>query len=207
MNPRARHPVNPDRRARARAAGPRPPRGPAAPLPETVHPAEEETPVTPSTTTSAPITPLKPTHKRVAQHLVDGHTAQDIATRAGLSPHTVRQYVRDIRVSLHCPPRCKPQVLVHLLLAAEQVALPTAERPAPELNAEQQLLLKAVAEHSAPHDIARAAMIAPADLRSALDELLDETRAADVTQLVVLAHAWHLLGARPTGTAQSGANR
>ncbi|MFJ8980135.1 DNA-binding protein [Streptomyces sp. NPDC102282] len=163
--------------------------------------------MTPSMTTSAPITPLKPTHQRVAQHLVDGHTAQDIATRTGLSPHTVRQYVRDIRVSLHCPPRCKPQVLVHLLLAAEQVALPTPERPAPELNAEQQLLLNAVTEHSAPHDIALAAKIAPADLRSALDELLDETGAADVTQLIVLAHAWHLLGARPTGTTQSGANR
>ncbi|MCX4393191.1 DNA-binding protein [Streptomyces sp. NBC_01767] len=163
--------------------------------------------MTPSTTTSAPITPLKPTHQRVAQHLVDGHTAQDIATRTGLSPHTVRQYVRDIRVSVHCPPRCKPQVLVHLLLAAEQVAPPTPERPAPELNSEQQQLLKAVAEHSTPRDIALAAKIAPADLRSALDELLDETGAADVTQLVVLAHAWHLLGARPTGTAESGANQ
>ncbi|WP_258050091.1 helix-turn-helix transcriptional regulator [Streptomyces finlayi] len=124
--------------------------------------------MTPSTTTRAPITPLKPTHQRVAQHLVDGHTAQDITTRTGLSPHTVRQYVRDIRVSVHCPPRCKPQVLVHLLLAAEQVAPPAPERPAPELNSEQQLLLKAVAELSSPRDIALAAKIAPADLRSAL---------------------------------------
>ncbi|MGW2137603.1 helix-turn-helix transcriptional regulator [Streptomyces sp. NPDC001773] len=160
--------------------------------------------MTPSMTTSAPITPLKPTHQRVAQHLVDGLTTQDIATRTGLSPHTVRQYVRDIRVSVHCPPRCKPQVLVHFLLAAEQVAPPTTDRPAPELNAEQQLLLKAVAEHSAPRDTALAAKIAPADLRSALDGLLDGTGAADVTQLVVLAHAWGLLGTRPTGTVENG---
>ncbi|RPK91969.1 DNA-binding protein [Streptomyces sp. ADI98-10] len=163
--------------------------------------------MTPSTTTSAPITPLKPTHKRVAQHLVDGHTAQDIATRTGLSPHTVRQYIRDIRVSVHCPPRCKPQVLVHLLLAAEQVAPPTPERTAPELDSEQLQLLKAVAEYSTPRDIALAAKIAPADLRSALDELLDETGADDVTQLVVLAHAWRLLDVRPTGTAESGADQ
>lgn len=207
MNPRARHPVNPDRHARARATGPRPPRGPAAPLPETVHPAEKETPVTPSTTSNAPTTPLKPTHKLVAQHLVGGHTAQDIATSTGLSLLTVRQYACDIRVSVHCPPRCKPHVLVHLLLAAEQVAPPTPERTAPELNSEQLQLLKAVAESSTPRDIALAAKIAPADLRSALDELLDETGATDVTQLVVLAHAWHLLDARPTGTAASGADQ
>ncbi|MBT2527807.1 DNA-binding protein [Streptomyces sp. ISL-99] len=158
-------------------------------------------------TTSAPITPLKPTHQRVAQHLVDGLTTQDIATRTGLSPHTVRQYVRDIRVSVHCPPRCKPQVLVHFLLAAAQVTPPTTDRPAPELNAEQQLLLKAVAEHSTPRDTALAAKIAPADLQSALDELLDETGAANVTQLVVLAHAWGLLGAKPTSTVENGANQ
>ncbi|MDJ0466057.1 helix-turn-helix transcriptional regulator [Streptomyces sp. H27-C3] len=158
-------------------------------------------------TTSAPITPLKPTHQRVAQHLVNGLTTQDIATRTGLSPHTIRQYVRDIRVSVHCPPRCKPQVLAQLLLAAKQVAPPTPDRPAPELNAEQQLLLRAVSEHSTPYAIALAAKIAPADVRSALDELLDVTGAADVTQLVILAHAWGLLGARPTGTVENGASQ
>ncbi|MFJ8886588.1 DNA-binding protein [Streptomyces sp. NPDC102402] len=156
-------------------------------------------------TTSAPISPLKPTHKRVAQHLLSSLTPLEIATRTGLSDHTVRQYVRDIRASVHCPPRCKPQVLVHLLLEAEQVTPPTTNRSTPELSPEQLLLLKAVAEHSTPHDIALAAKIAPADTRSALDELLDATRAADLTQLVVLAHAWGLLGARPTGTAKSGA--
>ncbi|MEU9059067.1 DNA-binding protein [Streptomyces sp. NPDC048430] len=161
--------------------------------------------MTPSVTTSAPITPLKPTHQRVAQHIVDGLTIQDITKKTGLSPHTVREYVRDIRVSVHCPPRCKPQVLVHFLLAAEQVAPPATDRPTPELNAERQLLLKAVAEHSAPRDVGLAAKIAPADLRSALDELLIETGAADVTQLVVLAHAWGLLGARRIGTAENGA--
>ncbi|MFG2593913.1 helix-turn-helix transcriptional regulator [Streptomyces sp. NPDC048438] len=171
----------------------------------TAKPAEKEIAVFPSMTPSAPITPLKPTHQIVAQHLVEGLTSQDIVTRTGLSPHTVRQYLRDIRVSVHCPPRCKPQVLVHLLLAAEQVASPTTERPAPELDAEEQLLLKAVAEHNTPRDAALAAKIAPADLGSALDALLDETGAADVTQLVALAHAWGLLGTRPAGTVENGA--
>lgn len=158
-------------------------------------------------TKSAPITPLKPTHQRVAQHLVDGHSAQEIATRTGLTPNTVRQYVRDIRMSVHCPPRCKPQVLAHLLLAAEQVSPPIPERPTPELKAEQLQLLRAVAEYSNPGDIALAAKIAPADLRSALDELLDEAGAADATQLVVLAHAWGLLGTKPTSTVENGAGQ
>ncbi|MEK8146383.1 hypothetical protein NKH18_49255 [Streptomyces sp. M10(2022)] len=70
----------------------------------TAKPAEKEIAVFPSMTPSAPITPLKPTHQIVAQHLVEGLTSQDIVTRTGLSPHTVRQYLRDIRVSVHCPP-------------------------------------------------------------------------------------------------------
>ncbi|MEU1893823.1 LuxR C-terminal-related transcriptional regulator [Streptomyces pristinaespiralis] len=155
-------------------------------------------------TTSAPITRLTPTLQRVAQHLVRGLTTREIATRTGLSVDTVRQYIGDIRTNLGCPPRCKPPVLVHFLLAAEQVNPPTTDRPTPDLSPGQQLLLQAVAEHSKPRDIALAAKIAPADIPSALDELLDKTGAADATQLIVLAHAWGLLG---TSTVRSGASR
>ncbi|MEW1687531.1 DNA-binding protein [Streptomyces sp. NPDC091265] len=158
--------------------------------------------------TSAPTTPLSSTKQRIAEHIVDGViTTRDLATKTGLSANTIRLYVRHIRESVHCPPRCKPQVLVHLLLAAQQVAPPAPEQLAPELNAQQQLLLKAVAEHSAPRDIALAARIAPADLRPALDELLTAAGAADVTRLVVMAHAWGLLAVRSAGTAESGANQ
>ncbi|MCX4501172.1 LuxR C-terminal-related transcriptional regulator [Streptomyces anulatus] len=160
-----------------------------------------------SMTTSAPITPLNPAQQRVAQQLVDGLSTQEIAARNSLSIETIRQYVRDVRRSLHCKPRCKPHVLVHYVLAAEQVTPPATERPMPVLNEAQRLLLRAVAEHSAPRDVALAAKIAPADLRTALYELLDTTGADTVTQLVVLAHAWGLLGTRPTGTAKNGAAR
>lgn len=207
MNPRARRPVDSSRRARAGAAGPCPPRGPAAPHSETVNPAEKETPVLLSMTTSAPITPLNPAEHRVAQQLVDGLSTREIAVRSGLSIHTVREYVRVIRQSLHCPPRCKLQVLMHFVLASGQVTPPATERPAPVLNEAQGLLLRAVAEHSASGDVALAARIAPADVRSALGELLDKTGADDVTQLVVLAHAWGLLGTRPADTVESGAAR
>lgn len=169
----------------------------------TVAPAEKEKLVPLPMTPSAPITPLKPALQRVAQHLVEGLTTREIATSTGLSPETIRQYIGVIRESVHCPPRCKPPVLMHFLLAAGQVTPPTAGRPTPELNPEQHLLLRAVAEHSAPREIALAARIAPADVRSALDELLDVTGAVDVAQLVVLAHGWGLLSA----PVESGANQ
>ncbi|MFD4613317.1 DNA-binding protein [Streptomyces sp. NPDC058440] len=160
-------------------------------------------------TTSAPITPLTPTLQRVAQHLAKGCAPQKIAAKTGLSAVTVRQYIRDIRdirESLHCPPRCKPPVIVHRLFTTQQVASPTADRPAPKLSPEQLLLLRAVAEHSDKRDIAVAAKLAPADQRAALDQLLADTGAQDTTELVVLAHSWQLLPAEQADHAtRSGA--
>ncbi|TQK99090.1 hypothetical protein FB563_4145 [Streptomyces puniciscabiei] len=163
--------------------------------------------MTPPVTTRAPITPLTPTLQRVAQHLANGLTPPEIATKTGLSAVTVRQYVRDIRESLHCPPRCKPPVLVHRLFALQQVASPTADRPTPKLSPEQLLLLRALAEHSDARDIAVAAKLAPADLRAALDQLLADTGAQDTTQLVILAHGWKLLSAEQAPAARSGASQ
>ncbi|MFD8650474.1 LuxR C-terminal-related transcriptional regulator [Streptomyces mirabilis] len=164
--------------------------------------------MTPPVTTSAPITPLTPTLQRVAQHLANGLTPQEIATKTGLSAVTVRQYLRDIRESLHCPPRCKPPVIVHRLFTTQRVAPPTTDRPTPELSSKQLLLLRAVAEHSDTRDIAVAAKIAPADLRAALDQLLADTGAQDTTELVVLAHSWQLLPAEQAAHAtRSGATQ
>ncbi|MEU9470802.1 hypothetical protein AB0D78_30145 [Streptomyces avermitilis] len=110
------------------------------------------------------------------------------------------------RSYLHCPPRCKPAVIVHRLLAVQQVASPTADRPAPELSPEQ-LLLRAVAEHSDTRDIAVAAKLAPADLRAALDQLFADTGAQDTTQLVILAHGWKLLTAEQAHATRNGASQ
>jgi DNA-binding NarL/FixJ family response regulator len=158
-------------------------------------------------TTSAPITPLTPALRRVAQHLANGLTPEEIVTETGLSAATVRQYIRDLRECLHCPRRCKPPVLVHRLLTAQQVAPPPTDRPAPTLGPEQLRLLRAVAEHSDARSIAVAAKLAPADLRSALDQLIGETGTQDTTQLVIRAHSWKLLAAGPVHATRSGANR
>src|SRR5690606_41376673 len=68
----------------------------------------------------------------------NGLTAKEIAAETSLSAVTVRQYLRDIRESLHCPPRCKPPVIVHRLFTTQQVASPTAGRPAPSLTPEDR---------------------------------------------------------------------
>ncbi|MEU5510403.1 LuxR C-terminal-related transcriptional regulator [Streptomyces fungicidicus] len=159
----------------------------------------------PVTTAHAPITPLTPTLQRVAQHLANGLTPQEIATQTGLSAATVRQYLRDIRESLHCPPRCKPPVIVHRLFTVQQVASPTADRPAPMLSPDELLLLRALAQHSDARDIAVAAKLAPADQRAALDQLLADTGARDTTHLVILAHGWQLLTAEQAHPTGSGA--
>ncbi|MFE9367842.1 DNA-binding protein [Streptomyces sp. NPDC006978] len=143
----------------------------------------------------------------MAQLIVDGHTTREIVTKIGLSADTIRLYVREIRESVHCPPRSKPQVLVHLLMATEQVTPPTTDRATPQLNDAQQLLLQALTAHSNLRAVALDTGIAPADAQSAVDALLHETGASDVTQLVVLAHAWGLLGARTTGTMTRQANQ
>ncbi|WP_145502610.1 GntR family transcriptional regulator [Streptomyces sp. CFMR 7] len=74
--------------------------------------------MTPSTTTGAPITPLKPTLQRVAQHLVDGHGAQDIAMRTGMTtplpertllPGPPYGYVRNALHELRVTERAAPE--------------------------------------------------------------------------------------------------
>ncbi|MFJ4973016.1 LuxR C-terminal-related transcriptional regulator [Streptomyces sp. NPDC088755] len=151
--------------------------------------------------------PLTPSEHRIAQLVVKGLNAREIAATTQLKPSTVHSTLRTVRWKLACPERCALTIVAHRLLDSGQITAPPPPRPAPQLSPGQISLLRAAAEHTLPCDIALAAKIAPADLRSALDELFDETGAADVAQLVVLAHAWHLLGTGPTGTAESGANQ
>ncbi|MFK0120137.1 DNA-binding protein [Streptomyces sp. NPDC090994] len=156
-------------------------------------------------TTNSPLTPLPPALLRVAQHLVDGTAPRDIAAKTCLTAETIRHYLRQLREHLNCPPRSKPPVIVHALLATRQLPPPATGRPAPELRLQEHRLLKAVAENSNSADIANASGIAPAYLPSALNALLAKTRARDVTQLIVLAHAWDLLNAGHSSTATGAA--
>ncbi|MFD4574987.1 DNA-binding protein [Streptomyces sp. NPDC058417] len=175
------------------------PRTPARPAQRT---AKVPQPTRGSALAAAPITPLAPALQRVAQHIAEGLTYQEIVDATGLSVKTVRQYVRDIRESIHCPPRCKQPVLLHRLFTTQQATPPTTDRPAPQLTPAQEVLLRAVAEHSSGRDIAAALSIPHADLPAMLDQLLNEMGARDTTQLVILAHGWELLTAEPAPHAR-----
>ncbi|MDF3140975.1 MULTISPECIES: LuxR C-terminal-related transcriptional regulator [unclassified Streptomyces] len=156
-------------------------------------------------TAHAPTSPLTQSERRLAQHVVDGLNAREIAAATHLTANTVHSTLRNVRGKLHCPERCSLAVVAHRLLDAGEITTPTTDAPAPELSAEQISLLKAVTEHTRPLDIARAAKLAPADLRAALDQLLADTGSSDTTRLVVQAHSWNLLTAKQTSTVQSGA--
>ncbi|WGD39716.1 helix-turn-helix transcriptional regulator [Streptomyces cathayae] len=157
--------------------------------------------------TTAPITPLTPAERRVADHLVRGLEPRAIAAETGLSSNTVSSYVRTIRAKLHCPTRSAPHVLVHHLLSSGQATPPSATEPTPDLTPARRLLLRAFAEHTSPYDVARDARIAPADVRAEADTLLAETGADDATRLVVLAHVWGFLGAGRETTIPAEARR
>ncbi|MFD7137004.1 LuxR C-terminal-related transcriptional regulator [Streptomyces sp. NPDC059894] len=158
-------------------------------------------------TAPTPAQRLTPSELRLAQHVVEGLSAREIAAATQLKLGTVHSTLRTVRWKMHCPERCSLAVVAHRLLDAEEITAPTPQRPSPDISTEQINLLKAVTEHSQPLDIARAANLAPADLRAALDQLLSDTGAQDTTGLVVLAHGWKLLTAEQAHATRSGANK
>lgn len=171
------------------------------------NPSEKETSVTLPMKDNAPITPLRPALKNVVKHLMENLTLREIAAPSAMAYETVRGYVRELRAALHCPPRCKLHVIVHMALTAGQIAPPLTHRRVPDLDAQQKLLLTAVATHSTAYEVALAAKITPADHRAAVDALLHETGTAHVMELVVLGHAWGLLGAQQTDTLKGEADQ
>ncbi|MFF6772696.1 DNA-binding protein [Streptomyces sp. NPDC012637] len=140
---------------------------------------------------------LIPSLRRVAEHLVRNAANADIAVAEGLSASTVHAYAKDIRQHLGLPPRASRAVIAHALLGRGEATAPEPGRPAPVLTADDELLLRAIGTRSRQADIALAARIAPADLRTKTESLLSTTGATDPVHLIGLAHAWGLL--EPSG--------
>ncbi|MFF1517028.1 DNA-binding protein [Streptomyces sp. NPDC058305] len=161
------------------------------------------------TTVSAPITPITPAQKQVAEHLISGLTTSEIAAQGHLLRTSVTAHIRALRRSLHCPPRSSHPVLVHALLLHRQIPAPSlaALRPSFAADEDQQRLMKALAEHSATADVARAAHIDPADVKHLTGDLVRAAGAANATQLVGWGHALGLLGTSRQGVPNPSANR
>ncbi|MGW8762886.1 DNA-binding protein [Streptomyces sp. NPDC055815] len=144
-------------------------------------------------TETSKVSPLIPSLRRVAEHLMHNATNADIAAVERLSASTVHAYLKDIRQHLGLPPRASRAAIAHALLRRGEATAPEQGRPAPALTADDKLLLRAIATQSRQADIALAARIAPADLRTKTQALLSTAGAADPVHLIGLAHAWGLL--------------
>lgn len=158
-------------------------------------------------TVAAPIAPLSAAQRPVAQHLVEGLSSAEIAERLWVTASTVTSHLRTIRTKLHCDSRCSRAVLAHTLLQHRLVqppALPPLFDPVTP-SPGSLLLLRAIAEHSASADIARAARIAPSSLKTRTRKLMYAMRAADSAHLVGLGHSLGLL--RPTQAADTTTGR
>ncbi|MFZ3492135.1 helix-turn-helix domain-containing protein [Streptomyces sp. 5.8] len=154
-------------------------------------------------TVAAPNARLSPAQRPVAQHLVEGLSSAETAEQLWVTASTVTSHLRRIRANLHCESRCSRAVLTHTLLQHGLVkppALPPLFEPfTPSPGA--LLLLRAIAEHSATADIARAAKIAPSSLKARTRKLVYAMRASDSAHLVGLGHTLGLLGpTQPAGT-------
>ncbi|MFJ9547885.1 LuxR C-terminal-related transcriptional regulator [Streptomyces erythrochromogenes] len=141
-------------------------------------------------TVAAPIKPLSKAQKPVAQHLVEGLSTAETAERVWVTASTVTSHLRTIRSNLHRDSRCSRAVLAHALLQnglVEPPVLPPLFKPfTPSPGA--LLLLKAIAEHSAPADIARAAKVAPSSLKARTRKLMHAMQASDAAHLVGLGY-------------------
>lgn len=145
-----------------------------------------------------PITRLSPAQARLADYLARGLTIEQVAAETRLSPRTVTKHAAALRIKFRCPARCSMAVLIHALITTGQSIPPPPSRPAPHLSTQQLHLLRALTKHTATRDIAQAAGIEPADVRTHIDNLIVDADADDPAHLVVLAHGWGLLGSQPS---------
>ncbi|BDH07148.1 helix-turn-helix domain-containing protein [Streptomyces seoulensis] len=137
---------------------------------------------------------LTPREQRIAPFLARGLRDTEIAPQIGIAPSTVRWHRTQIRRKLGCPTHSYNAILVHHLLAGGHAETPIIGTPAPALNKRELRLIRAVTRWSRHLAIARGARIPPGDYNVALGTLLAKTGAADITELVIRAHSWDLLG-------------
>ncbi|MBV1949120.1 LuxR C-terminal-related transcriptional regulator [Streptomyces sp. BV129] len=149
--------------------------------------------------TAHELTQLTPAEKRAAEHLVAGASNGEGAQALGISSTTFTGYIAGIGKKFGITSRRGRPARAHAVLASGQVPPPSAPDHIPDFTEQNLRLMRALAENAETHDIARAAGIAPADVRPMIADLVDKAGAANDTHLVGLGHAWGLLN---TGSTQ-----
>ncbi|PQM20604.1 LuxR family transcriptional regulator [Streptomyces xinghaiensis] len=150
--------------------------------------------------TRAALTRLTPTETRVAERLVTGMSNAQGARELGMSLNTFTGHLASIGRKFQINSRTGRPARAHAVLASKQVAPPPAPTSVPDFTTAERRLLCALAVHPETPDIARAAGIAPADVRPQIADLVAKANADNETHLIGLGHAWRLLDADPTGS-------
>jgi DNA-binding CsgD family transcriptional regulator len=135
---------------------------------------------------------LTPGELRVAQHLVAGLSNPEGAALLGIGTGTFSSHLGSIGDKFHAFARPHR---AHAVLASGQVTPPPSTLPVPALDESDLIFLRALAEHSNPSDIARAAGAATASVRSKTGRLVRKAGASNATHLIGLAHTWGFLQA------------
>ncbi|MBQ0972904.1 LuxR C-terminal-related transcriptional regulator [Streptomyces pilosus] len=151
--------------------------------------------------TAQELTQLTPAEKGAAAHLVAGASNAEGAQALGISTTTFTSYIVAIGKKFGITSRSGRPARAHAVLASGQVPPPPAPKLIPDFTDRDLRLLRALAENPETHDIARAAGIAPADVRPMIADLVDKAGAANDTHLIGLGHAWGLLKTDPTQLA------
>ncbi|MFE0136197.1 hypothetical protein ACFWY6_32215 [Streptomyces sp. NPDC059037] len=156
--------------------------------------------------TTRPAVSLTSTQKEIALWLVDG-TFDKFAAHRHRSPVTIRGHLSRVRIRMAAPGSSRA-VLVHVLLSAGQVPPPTPNKPAPDFTDADQMLMRALAQHSRATTIAEVCGLPLRGLRNRIDELCTKAGAADPAHLVALGHSWQVLAPAPmTAEPTSGATQ
>jgi DNA-binding NarL/FixJ family response regulator len=153
--------------------------------------------------TADALTQLTPAEKRVAESLVTGASNAQGAQDLNMSTSTFIGHVANIGRKFQITGRTGRPARAHAVLASKQVAPPPAPTSIPDFTPADLRLLRALAAHPETHDIARAAEIAPADVRPQIADLVAKAGAANDTHLIGLGHAWGLLGTGPSGSGSA----
>lgn len=135
---------------------------------------------------------LTPGQRRCAEPLVHGWSTGRIAAHLELQPHGVLTQLKNVRRLLGLGGAPRP-VLVDALVRRGLVEPPACERPVPDFTAGERALLSALARHGLYADIAVAAGVPQARLRTEIEDLVAKAAATNSARLVALAHRWQLL--------------
>lgn len=140
----------------------------------------------------APSPRLTPIEKRALAHAAAGWTNPEIARQLRLPPGKITQFLSGL-AQIYGTGESRP-ALIRAVLADRLIDLPEPGRLAPEFTDPELTLVRAIARHRGPNDVAAAARLTSlTDLVTRTDHVVRKAGARNATHLVALFDVWDLL--------------